>query len=397
MMKIEMKYLLVLVLLLLMTDIIYCQKIIYSSYPVEFSTFNLIPNTNIAKKKIKIVEDYYCWDSIFRKDSCNKNEVKKFDKNGRIIEFVSYGELSNYGKIPDDTINFTIKLNWMSDSIIDGEIHYNPLYNNGEYIFSKKYIYNHSTGNYEWDSISNKAKLNPTLLYLKDKNDYYNKIRIKLEKNYQLKSITYLDSTDKPCEIFYPFISAFSLTTKTEKYDTIFENKKIVKLVYSAFIDTVVVDGYKYDAYTLDYTYYFKYDSIGRLVNKETIRNQSDKYLDTIRTTFIYYDNNSYKAILGADGTNGYYVGNVYFNYNKKGKLISMSHDKYMDDIIDDEYYYNGNKTIHRYTFYAGGYKDWRQTAETYYKDGLQQEVRYYKNYVRTKGTSYYIYKKKNK
>jgi hypothetical protein len=396
-MKIKMKYILFLIFILSMLGKIYSQKINYSSYPIEFSTFNLIPNINISKKKIKVVEDYYCWDSIFRKDTCNKNEVKRFDENGRIIEFISFGELSNYGKIADDTINFTIKLNWISDSVIYGEIHYNIKYQNGDYVYGKRYIHNASTGDYEWDYTTNKAILNPALLYSKDKNDYYNKIRIKLEKNYQLESITYLDSTDKPCEIYYPFISAFSLTTKTEKYDTIFEDKKINKIIYNASIDSGVVDGYTYDAYTLTYYYNFKYDSIGRLSYKETIRNQSGKYLDTIITTFIYYDGNRYKAILGADGTNGYYNGNVYFNYNKKGKLISMSHDKYLDDIVDDEYYYDGNKTIHRYTFYAAGNKEWRQTAQTHYKNGLKQEVRYYKNYVRTRGNNYYVYKKKNK
>jgi hypothetical protein len=363
--------------------------------PYKFSTFNLIPNKIIAKKKLKTVEDCYCWDSTYRSNICNKSDVKKYDKNGKIIEFINYGELTNYGKVPHDTINFIIKLNWNSDSVIYAEIHYNPIYSNGEYIYNKKYLYNPSTGDYEWDPITNKARLNPSLLYYKERNDYYNKIRIELEKNYSIKSITYFDSLNKPSEIYYPMTSAFGLAVKTEKFDTIFENNKVKKIIWNTSIDSVVVDGYTYDAYTLMYTYDFTYDSIGRLIAKEVARNQSNKYFDTTRTKFVYYDSSRYKAILGADGTNGYYIGNVYFNYNEKGKLVSMSHDKYMDDIVDDEYFYDGDKTIHRYTYYAAGNKDWRQTAETHFKDGLEQGVRYYKNYVRIRGNNYYVYKKK--
>ena len=379
-MKVKMKYILFLILILSMFNNIFSQDTIYG-LPNNILTAISQPNKAILNKKIIIEDEYYHWDSIYHNDTSYLFNRTKYDRKGRVIEKIEYDQ--DYRSYQ---LKCSAKIDWLSDTTALARIIYNKDYNDGELI----YRYNPIDGDF--------LGIIPCLTKIDSSNKYYCDIKIAYNKNKILNSITYLDNLGKPCLYYIIRPDSDKFKPKTEKYDTLFyDNEKIKKIIYYAWIDSNRTNGYLQDAYTIKNSFDFVYDSIGRVRNKTSVFSQNNNHFDTIRTTLIYYDSTKYKAILGADGTNGFHIGNVFFNYDQNGKLISMSHDKYDDGIIDDEYFYNGNETIHRYTFFEGGLKDRTLTIETYYKDDLVIEQKFYFNNKIKTDRTLYTYSKKEK
>lgn len=386
-MKIEMKYILFLILILSMSDNIFSQDTIYG-LPLNLLSAISQPNKAISSKKIKIADEYYHWDSIYHNDTSYLFNRTKYDKKGRVIEKIEYDQ--DYRSYQ---LKCSAKIDWISDTTALARIIYNKDYNDGELISR----HDESTGDY--------LGIFPCLRKIESTNKYYSDIKIDYNKNNVLKSIIYLDSLGKSCLYYKNRQYSDVVKLKDIRSDTVFyPNNKIKKFTYRATVDSQRTSGYLQDAYSFENIYNYTYDSIGRLI--ETIvcrRNMLNIYyndttkVDTARTSFIYYDSARYRAILGADGTNGYYTGNVYFNYNNNGNLISVSHDKIDDGIVDDEYFYNGNETIHRYTFFEAGLKDRILTIETYYKDDLVIEQKFYFNNKIKTDRTLYTYSKKEK
>lgn len=362
-----------------MSENLFSQDTIYG-LPLNLLPAISQPNKSISNNKIKIADEYYYWDSIYHNDTSYLFSRTKYDKKGRVIEKIEYDQYyTSY------QLKCSAKVDWTSDTTAIARIIYNKDYNDGELI--KKY--NTINGDFE--------AYTPCLTRIDNSNKYYSDLKIEYNKNNTVKSIIYLDNVGKIC-LYYinrPYSEEFK--PKTEKSDTIlYENKKIKRIIYQAMIDSQRTNGYLQDAYTIKNTFDFFYDSIGKVKGKISVFSQNNNHFDTMRTTYIYYDSTKYKAILGADGTNGFHIGNVFFNYDKNGKLIGLSHDKYDNGIIDDEYSYNGNETIHKYTFFVGGLKDRIQTIETYYKDNLIIQSKFYLNNKIETSREFYVYKKRN-
>lgn len=368
---IEIKYFLVLILIIPMSKNLFSQDTLYSMYP--FINIDYQPNKIIAKKGIKIVDEYYHWESQLKNDTSYLFSRTKYDYKGKVIEKIEYaGDYGNY------QLKQSIKVNWFSDSTALVRIIYNKDYNNGELISYKDYCL----------SITDSGKT------------YFHDIEIYLNSNSSLPvKFVYLNYQKKPCRINYSTLSTLdAIKNKTESSDTIFENKKIKKIIYNASLDSQTVNGYHQDAYTIKQTFDFKYDSIDRFTDKITIHSQDNKYFDTLRTKYIYYDSIRIKTILNPDY--GYYGGKLDYDYDKKGNIARETYDKYIDDgLIDRDYIYNSKKQfkIKRNSFYAGGDKKWKITSEEYYKDGLIQYAKYYTNDKDKGSYTIYQYKKKDK
>lgn len=371
MMKIKIKYLLILILIISKSESLFSQDTLYNLWP-NIVLIDFKPNLQIKEKKIKVVSEYYHWDSIYHNDTSYLVSKIKYN-NGRIIEKIEYN--SDYQSTQIKTIT---NINWISDSIALARVIYNQYYNDGELISYKDYC-----------------------LSKKDSGKtFFHDIRIEFDKNYVAKPCTYLNHLGKPCTVYMTKLSSFDgIKNKKESIDTIFENNRIKKLTYSAILDSQTINGYHQDAYTIKNTFEYIYDSIGRVTDKFIVNSQSNKYFDTLRTKIIYYDSNKVKSVICNDGSYyGFYKGNLDFIYNNKGQLVGMINDKNpYDSLIDEEYIYNKNETIRKWLFFPASYDHRVTTIEEYTKNGLIQYTKYYSNKKYNGTYIIYKYSKKNK
>lgn len=365
-----MKYIFLLIFILSISRNLFSQDTLYSVYP--FIDIDYQPNKVIAKKRIKIVDEYYHWESQLKNDTNYLFSRTKYNSKGKVTEKTEYsGDYGNY------QLEKTIKVNWLSDSTALIRIIYNKNYNNGELISYKDYCL----------SITDSGKT------------YFHDIEIFLKSNNMLPvKFVYLDYKNQPCQINYPTLSKVdAIKNKTEISDTIFENKRIKKIIYNAILDSQTINGYHQDAYTIQNFFDFYYDSTGRLTDKiYSYYSQYNNRFDTLHTKYIYYDSTRIKTILNPDY--GYYGGRLDYDYDKKGNLIRETYDKYIDDsLIDHEYIYNKKYNVLKNSFYAGGDKRWKITSEEHYKDSLIRYTKYYTNNLDKGSYTIYKYSKKNR
>lgn len=362
-----------------MSKKMFSQDTMYSMEPIILDDYK--PNQFIAKKKIKIVDEYYHWESKLDNDTNYLFNRTKYDTKGRIIEEIKYdGDYNAY------ILKLSTTVKWVSDTEALIRIIYNQDYNEGSLLTE-----NTINGSKYIDCLSKKDS----------GRTFFNDVRVELNsKTFLPYKFIYLDYLGKPCKIYYPYLSTFyAVGNKIESSDTIFENKRIKKVTYNSSLDSQTINGYHQDAYTINNTFEYIYDGIGRVTDKFIVFSQSNKYFDTTRTKIIYYDTDKIKSVISNDGSYyGFYKGNLDFFYNDKGHLIRMTNDKNpYDSLIDEEYIYDKNKTIHRWSFFPASNDHRVTTFEEHLKDGLIQYTKYYTNKNYKGNYTIYKYNKKEK
>ena len=108
-MKIKIKYLLILILIISKSESLFSQDTLYNLWP-NIVLIDFKPNLQIKEKKIKVVSEYYHWDSIYHNDTSYLVSKIKYN-NGRIIEKIEYN--SDYQSTQIKTIT---NITWISDS-----------------------------------------------------------------------------------------------------------------------------------------------------------------------------------------------------------------------------------------------------------------------------------------
>jgi hypothetical protein len=335
----------------------------------------------MESQKYKVEEEYNCWDSIFKKDSCFITHRIKYDKKGRITKFEKYDDDS--GKL-----YYTIEYDWISDTVSLTTV-----------LYSKKYSSEKEIP-YEFDIYGNFTYLP---YYLKDpiKNLFYNKIKIQFNSKYIVKTEAYFDSLRNPCLVYFNnnLLGISDRRIKYETYDTAYNDKKIKTIHYFAQYDSSSTydkysDSYSISpAYTVTNDLKFVYDERGRVVELISVFNNSTTAVDTVISKYIYFDSVRLKTILNGSENGGYYYARIDFYYNDKGVLTKKVYDRYIGDgLIDGEYLYNKDQTIHKHSFFIGSTSK-ILLCEDIYKDGLIQQTKYYTDGIRNNSGTFYIYK----
>lgn len=348
-------------LLLLYTGILKAQSIdtFYSTVPTLFSN-SFKQDSEIIRRKIESKNEFE-YSDFNGKRQYIKTGKTIYDRKGKIVEIYHFSN-----KI-DDTINYRIKYKWSSDTLIHAKVYYNSGYEKG-----KKFILYDDNGNY------NGAK------FLSDtsvKKNYFIRVELKLNSDFKVYSITYLDYHNQPICVYLPLIvESNSYSGVTKKYDSVVDNGRVISRESIFNYGDQNIKGKPIKATYYRYSTQYKYDSTNRIIRMyDTVRRDNN---ESSSTTLVTYLDTSKNVIMvhTVDPESNYKGRRTDYYYNSMNKIVRYTYDKNENDsLIDDEYLVNGNYTIHKYNFNREKYTGKEQRIATWEYisvNGLEIEAR---------------------
>lgn len=350
----------------------------YSYHPTMF-IHSFIPNKKISLNRIRSRMEFNFMDTLGKK-LLTKIETIKYDRKGRISQIIHYSD-----KI-DDTIPYTLKYKWLSDTAIEAKIFYDRNYEKGKEVQK-----------YDKDGQSRKRTI--ILSRADSGKKYFTKAIIILNNKNIINTISYLDYKDQVYLVVCPFKSENeTYLNKTDKMDTIIEGGKIKSTSKTFKYPKQIIKNRVIEDFSFQSKSIFFYDSVNRIketFNTCTINNNSSSY----NTIYTYDNNNRIKTIQDIDSLENFKGNREDFYYNNSGHLIRKTIDKNeSDSLIDQEYIFNSDTTIYNYRFKKIKNSNMEKIVVLWqYKkvNGLEHELLIFVDNEITKFGTTYKYKKR--
>ncbi len=211
---------------------------------------------------------------------------------------------------------------------------------------------------------------------------YFTRVRIILNDKFKINTISYLDWQGQVYEVFVPHKWEYeNILDRIDKSDTIIEGTTIKSITQSIKYPKQLIKSYEMGAYSYLNESIYYYDSLSRVkeICNTAIVNNDTTFSKSIIT---YQDSIRIKTVQGIYLKGNFNSNRKEFFYNEKGILMRETLVKNeSDSLINEEYVYNGDTTIHNYRFKRDRFSNSRASVILWQHKsvrGLELERLYY-------------------